>query len=106
MKVRIGSCQIRQRWLKLVGRQTCLQMWPVESCIALRRLCLSVCREQISRMALEDWKKGRSGCHAIISDEVWSAEGEFLELSSLETATVCQLFRRLLLARLHQRNAY
>jgi hypothetical protein len=41
-------------------------------------------------------------CHAIISDGVWTAEGEFLELPSLDTAAVCELFRRLLLARLHQ----
>src|SRR5438034_6576266 len=36
-------------------------------------------------------------CHAIISGGVWTAEGEFLELPSLDTATVCELFRRLLL---------
>src|SRR5438034_2645439 len=41
-------------------------------------------------------------CHAIISDGVWTAEGEFLELPSLDTATVCELFRRLLLRRLHK----
>jgi hypothetical protein len=41
-------------------------------------------------------------CHAIISDGVWSAEGEFLELPSLDTAAVCELFRRLLLRRLHK----
>src|SRR5207247_11141355 len=41
-------------------------------------------------------------CHAIISDGVWSAEGEFLELPSLDTAAVCDLFRRLLLRRLHK----
>src|SRR6266704_3938152 len=41
-------------------------------------------------------------CHAIISDGVWTAEGEFLELPSLDTAAVCELFRRLLLRRLHQ----
>src|SRR5438046_5794275 len=43
-------------------------------------------------------------CHAIISGGVWTAEGEFLELPSLDTATVCELFRRLLLRRLHHRN--
>src|SRR5213083_1355790 len=36
-------------------------------------------------------------CHAIISDGVWTREGEFLELPSLDTAAVCELFRRLLL---------
>src|SRR5437867_5591409 len=41
-------------------------------------------------------------CHAIISDGVWTAEGEFLGLPSLDTATVCELFRSLLLRRLHQ----
>jgi Putative transposase len=41
-------------------------------------------------------------CHAIISDGVWTREGEFLELRSLDTAAVCELFRRLLLRRLHQ----
>jgi Putative transposase/Transposase zinc-binding domain len=41
-------------------------------------------------------------CHAIISDGVWSDEGEFLELPSLDTAAVCELFRRLLLRRLHK----
>jgi hypothetical protein len=41
-------------------------------------------------------------CHAIISDGVWTAQGEFLELPSLDTAAVCKVFRRLLLRRLHQ----
>ena len=41
-------------------------------------------------------------CHAIISDGVWTRRGEFLELPSLDTASVCELFRRLLLQRLHQ----
>jgi len=41
-------------------------------------------------------------CHAIISDGVWSDEGEFLELPSLDTAAVCDLFSRLLLRRLHK----
>jgi hypothetical protein len=40
-------------------------------------------------------------CHAIISDGVWTAEGVFLELPSLDTAAVCELFRHLLLRRLH-----
>src|SRR5204862_7902940 len=43
-------------------------------------------------------------CHAIISAGVWTAEGQLLELPSLNTATVCELFRRLLLLRLHHRN--
>src|SRR5438034_770044 len=41
-------------------------------------------------------------CHAIISDGVWTAEGEFLDLPSVDTATVCEVFRRLLLRRLHK----
>src|SRR5207245_1037248 len=41
-------------------------------------------------------------CHAIISDGVWTREGEFLELPSLDTTAVCELFRRLLLLGLHQ----
>ncbi len=40
--------------------------------------------------------------HAIISDGVWTAEGEFLDLPSVDTATVCEVFRRLLLRRLHK----
>lgn len=41
-------------------------------------------------------------CHAMISNGVWTREGVFLELPSLDTAAVCELFRRLLLRRLHQ----
>jgi len=40
--------------------------------------------------------------HALISDGVFSPEGEFLPLPSLDTAAVMQVFRRLLLLRLHQ----
>jgi len=38
----------------------------------------------------------------MISNGVWTREGEFLELPSLDTAAVCELFRHLLLRRLHQ----
>jgi hypothetical protein len=41
-------------------------------------------------------------CHAIISDGVWTREGDFLELPSIDTAAVCELFRRLFLRRLHR----
>ena len=40
--------------------------------------------------------------HALVSDGVFSDEGEFLPLPSLDTAAVMELFRRLLLRRLHQ----
>jgi hypothetical protein len=40
--------------------------------------------------------------HAPVSDGVFSAEGEFLPLPSLDTAAVMEVFRRLLLERLHQ----
>jgi hypothetical protein len=40
--------------------------------------------------------------HALVSDGVFSPEGEFLPLPSLDTSAVMQLFRRLLLKRLHQ----
>jgi len=40
--------------------------------------------------------------HALISDGVFSPEGEFLPLPSLDTSAVMQLFRRLLLKSLHQ----
>jgi hypothetical protein len=39
--------------------------------------------------------------HAIVSDGVFSAEGEFLPFSALDTAAVMEVFRRLLLERLH-----
>jgi hypothetical protein len=40
--------------------------------------------------------------HALVSDGVFSPEGEFLPLPSLDPSAVMQLFRRLLLERLHQ----
>lgn len=40
--------------------------------------------------------------HAIVSDGVFTPEGEFLPLPSLDTGAVGELFRRMLLARLHQ----
>jgi hypothetical protein len=40
--------------------------------------------------------------HALVSDGVFSAEGEFLPLAALDTAAVMEVFRRLLLLRLHQ----
>ena len=40
--------------------------------------------------------------HALVSDGMFSPEGEFLPLPSLDTAAVMQVFRRLLLLRLHQ----
>jgi hypothetical protein len=40
--------------------------------------------------------------HALVSDGVFSPEGEFLPLSSLDTTAVMEVFRRLLLERLHQ----
>jgi hypothetical protein len=42
-------------------------------------------------------------CHAIISDGAFSADGVFLPLPSLDASAVMQLFRRLLLLRLHQK---
>jgi hypothetical protein len=41
-------------------------------------------------------------CHGLISDRAFSPDGEFLPLSSLDASAVCQLFRRLLLWRLHR----
>jgi hypothetical protein len=41
-------------------------------------------------------------CHAMVSDGVFSAGGEFLPLPSLDTTAVMEVFRRLLLRRLHQ----
>ena len=40
--------------------------------------------------------------HALISDGVFTPEGEFLPLPSLDTAAVMEVFRRLLLKSLHQ----
>jgi hypothetical protein len=40
--------------------------------------------------------------HAIVSDGVFTAEGEFLPLPALNTTVVLQVFRRLWLRRLHQ----
>ncbi len=40
--------------------------------------------------------------HAIVSDGVFTREGEFLPLPSLDASTVMELFRHLLLKRLHQ----
>jgi hypothetical protein len=51
---------------------------------------------------------GSFGCnfhphaHAIISDGVFTPEGEFLPLPSLDTSAVLEVFRRLLLRRLHE----
>jgi hypothetical protein len=41
-------------------------------------------------------------CHALVSDGAFSADGEFLPLPSLDTSAVMQLFRRLVLLRLHK----
>jgi hypothetical protein len=41
-------------------------------------------------------------CHALVSDGAFSADGSFLPLPSLDASAVMQLFRRLLLLRLHQ----
>ena len=40
--------------------------------------------------------------HALVSDGVFSPEGEFLPLPSLDASAVMEVFRRLLLKRLHQ----
>ena len=40
--------------------------------------------------------------HALVTDGVFSAEGEFLPLAALDSAAVMEVFRRLLLERLHQ----
>jgi hypothetical protein len=51
---------------------------------------------------------GAYGCnfnphaHAIVSDGVFTPEGEFLPLPSLDTAVILEVFRCLLLRRLHQ----
>jgi hypothetical protein len=41
-------------------------------------------------------------CHGLVTDGAFSPDGEFLALPSLDPSAVCQLFRRLLLLRLHQ----
>jgi len=41
-------------------------------------------------------------CHGLISDGAFSPEEEFLPLPSLDASAVMQLFRRLLLLRLHK----
>jgi hypothetical protein len=41
-------------------------------------------------------------CHGLVTDGAFSPNGEFLPLPSLDASAVCQLFRRLLLLRLHQ----
>ena len=41
-------------------------------------------------------------CHGLVTYGAFSVDGEFLQLSSLDASAVCQLFRRLLLLRLHQ----
>ena len=41
-------------------------------------------------------------CHAIVSDGVFTPQGEFLPLPSLDTSAILEVFRRLLLRRLRQ----
>ncbi len=41
-------------------------------------------------------------CHGLVTDGAFSADGEFLPLPSLDASAVMQLFRRLLLLRLHK----
>jgi len=41
-------------------------------------------------------------CHALVSEGAFSTDGEFLPLPSLDTSAVMEIFRRLLLLRLHQ----
>ena len=41
-------------------------------------------------------------CHGLVTDGAFTPDGEFLPLFSLDAAAVCQLFRRLLLLRLHR----
>jgi hypothetical protein len=41
-------------------------------------------------------------CHAMVSDGAFSADGSFLPLPSLDASAVMQLFRRMLLLRLHK----
>ena len=42
-------------------------------------------------------------CHGLVTEGVFSKDGEFLPLPSLDASAVMQLFRRLLLLRLHQK---
>ncbi len=41
-------------------------------------------------------------CHALVSDGAFSNDRQFLPLPSLDSSAVMQLFRRLLLLRLHK----
>jgi hypothetical protein len=41
-------------------------------------------------------------CHGLVTEGAFSNDGEYLPLPSLDASAVCQLFRRLLLLRLHQ----
>jgi hypothetical protein len=41
-------------------------------------------------------------CHGLATDGAFSKDGEYLPLPSLDPSAVMQLFRRLLLLRLHQ----
>jgi hypothetical protein len=41
-------------------------------------------------------------CHGLVSDGAFSADGEFLPLPSLDASAVMEVFRRILLLRLHQ----
>jgi hypothetical protein len=41
-------------------------------------------------------------CHGLVTDGAFSRDGEFLPLPSLDASAIMQLFRRLLLLRLHQ----
>jgi hypothetical protein len=41
-------------------------------------------------------------CHGLVSDGAFSPDGEFLPLASLDASAVMQVFRRLLLLRLHR----
>ena len=44
----------------------------------------------------------RRSCRESSTARLWTREGEFLELPSIVTAAVYELFRRLLVLRLHQ----
>jgi hypothetical protein len=41
-------------------------------------------------------------CHGLVTDGVFSADGQFLSLSSLDASAVTEVFRRMLLLRLHK----
>jgi hypothetical protein len=41
-------------------------------------------------------------CHGLVTDGAFSKDGDYLPLPSLDASAVMQLFRRLLLLRLHQ----